>query len=104
MTEYSVSLTLDDVCQQLQVSQRVCIDLVEYGIVSPSGGQPSEWSFDLQMLCAIQRAMRLHSDLDLDWPGVAMVVQLLDEREQLQLENRQLRQRLSRFLSGALTD
>ncbi|MEZ5491289.1 MAG: chaperone modulator CbpM [Gammaproteobacteria bacterium] len=98
MTEYSISLTLKDVCQQLEVSETLCIDIVEYGIVNPGGQHPADWLFDLEMVCTIQRALRLHSDLELDWSSVAIVAQLLDERDQLQAEIRLLRQQLARFL------
>ncbi len=100
MTEYSVAFTLQDVCRQLQVSESLCVELVEYGIVSPAGPDPADWAFDLEMVCTIQRAMRLHADLELDWSDVALVARLLDEREQLRAENQLLRQRLSRFLTG----
>ena len=104
MTEYSLTFTLEEVCRQLQMSEGLCRELVDYGIVTPGGRQPGDWSFDLEMICTMQRAMRLHSDLELDWSGVAMVAELLDEREQLLSENRRLRQRLSRFLADPLLD
>ena len=75
MTEYHVSFTLTDVCHRLQVSESLCVELVEYGIVSPVGPRPAEWTFDLEMLSSMQRAMRLHRDLELDWSGVALVTE-----------------------------
>ena len=47
----------------------------------------------------MQRAIRLQRDLDIDWVAVAMLIDLLREREQLSYENRILRQRLERFLA-----
>lgn len=104
MTEYTVSLTLDDLCQQLHLNRKLCIDLVDYGIVSPGGQRPSEWSFDLNMVCTIQRAIRLHSDLELDWADVAIVAELIEERDRLRAENQLLRQQLARFLDDPLID
>ena len=98
MTEYSITMNLQDLCQQLQVSESFCIELVEYGIVSPGGDRPSQWTFDLDMMCLIQRALRLHSDLGMDWADIAIVVELIEEREKLRAENQALRQRLARFL------
>ncbi|MCB1670354.1 MAG: chaperone modulatory protein CbpM [Pseudomonadales bacterium] len=95
---------MTDVCHRLQVSESLCVELVEYGIVSPVGPRPAEWTFDLEMLSSMQRAMRLHRDLELDWSGVALVTELLDEREQLRRENRILRRRLSRFVDDSLTE
>jgi len=98
VTEYSITLNLQDLCQQLQVSESFCIELVEYGIVSPGGDHPSQWTFDLDMMCLIQRALRLRSDLGMDWADIAIVVELIEERERLRAENQALRQRLARFL------
>ncbi|MBX9333661.1 chaperone-modulator protein CbpM, partial [Serratia marcescens] len=44
------------------------------------------------------RARRLRAELDLDWPGIAMALTLLDRVDTLQQENRQLRRQLARFL------
>ena len=49
----------------------------------------------------MQRAIRLHRELDIDWVAVAMLIDLLRERDRLQNENQVLRQRLGRFLSEA---
>ena len=43
-------------------------------------------------------ARRLRAELDLDWPGIAMALTLLDRVDTLQQENRQLRRQLARFL------
>lgn len=47
----------------------------------------------------VRRATRLHRDLELDWAAVALVENLIEEREQLIMENEVLTQRLQRFLS-----
>ena len=58
-----------------------------------------DWSFDAGSAHWMQRAIRLHRDLEIDWVAVAMLIDLLREREKLHRENRALRQRLGRFLS-----
>ena len=98
MTEYYLELSLEDICQELQLSESICVEIVEYGIVRPKGSQPTDWCFDLNMIGLIRRAVRLHQDLELAWQDVAIVSELLDERNQLQAENELLRRRLDRFL------
>ena len=44
-----------------------------------------------------KRARRLQGELQIEWAGIALALQLLDELEQLRAENSQLRRRLSRF-------
>lgn len=98
MTDYYVELTLTDLCHELQLSEHICVEIVEYGIVRPHGRKPGDWTFDPTMLTMIRRALRLQQDLELDWPDVAIITRLLDERDRLQEENLRLKQRLSRFL------
>lgn len=98
MTEYDIEFGLTDICDELQVSEEVCVELVSCGIVNPPGSGPDEWAFDLTMVSLVRRAVRLRHELDLDWSGVAMVMNLMEEREQLRAENENLRQRLNRFL------
>jgi chaperone modulatory protein CbpM len=48
-------------------------------------------------LVVVKRALRLRRDLDLEWAGIALALELMAELEQLRHENSQLKQRLSRF-------
>jgi len=98
MTEY-ILLRLTEVCHELDLPREACEELVEHGIVHPEGDRPEEWAFDITMVSVIKRASRLRRDLDLDWSAVAMVVNLLEERDQLRAELEAMEQRLNRFLS-----
>ena len=71
--------------------------IVEHGIVEPSGPTPEQWLFDASALAIVKRAFRLQADLQIEWAGVALALQLLDELEHLRAENSHLRRRLSRF-------
>ena len=98
MNDHYLELSLVDICEAVELPEQTFVELVEHGIIRPGGRQPSEWSFDLTMVSIAKRALRLHRDLDLDWAAVAVIVDLIEERDRLQAENEQLRQRLQRFL------
>ncbi len=98
MSEY-ILLRLTEVCSELNLPREACEELVELGIVQPEGERPEDWTFDVTMISVIRRATRLRRDLDLDWSAVAMVVNLLEERDQLRAELEAMEQRLNRFLS-----
>ena len=98
MSEY-LYLRLTEVCSELNLPREACEELVEHGIVHPQGQRPEDWTFDVTMVSVIRRATRLRRDLDLDWSAVAMVVNLLEERDQLRAELEAMEQRLNRFLS-----
>lgn len=98
MNDYTVELDLNDVCDAVELPRNTFIKMVEYGIVEPRGETLTEWSFDLTMVSIARRAVRLRRDLKLNWSAVALVIELIEEREQLQAENELLNQRLQRFL------
>ncbi len=97
-TESSTSLYLHDTCHALGIPAEEVIAIVALGIVAPAGDSPDTWEFDLQMLSTARRAQRLQRDLHLDWEAVALVLDLLHERERLQQENTLLRRQLQRLL------
>lgn len=98
MNDHYIALSLDDICEAVELPEKTFVEIVEHGIISPSGELPAEWSFDLTMVSIAKRATRLHRDLELDWAAIAVILELIEERDFLKLENDALRQRLQRFL------
>lgn len=94
----AVHFSIHELCQAAEISSIHVIDIVEHGILAPLGESPEEWVFDVTMLCLLRRASRLHFDLELEWAAVALILDLLDDRENLLNENTHLQQRLDRFL------
>jgi chaperone modulatory protein CbpM len=100
MTTSLTQITVSELCECEGVSQPLLLQLVRYEIARPlAGSSVDDWVFDTGTAQWMQRAIRLQRELDIDWVAVAMLVDLLRERDQLAQENRALRQRLSRFLS-----
>jgi|DEB0MinimDraft_3_1074331.scaffolds.fasta_scaffold358526_1 chaperone modulatory protein CbpM len=98
MSDKPVKLNLSDICLAVELPEQVLLELVSHDIIQPQGERPSEWRFDVTMVTVVKRAVRLHRDLDLDWTAVAVIEELLEQREQLLAENAALRRRLHRFL------
>ena len=98
MTEYSIHITLADLCHHTDTPQETIVEFVELGILEPVDQTQTDWIFAVETVQIIRRANRLHQDLGINWAGVALALDLLSQREQLQLENQALRQRLQRFL------
>ncbi|WP_411185306.1 chaperone modulator CbpM [Pseudomonas sp.] len=97
MSTLIMQLNIHEFCQCAELTQVTLLEIVDHGIVEPSGTTPDEWLFDNNALVAVKRARRLQSDLQIDWAGVALALQLIDELEQLRAENSHLRRRLSRL-------
>jgi len=81
IADYSqdVSLTLKELCDICRVSSQLIDDLVEYEIIIPKQSNQEQWLFDIAELKRIQTALRLQRHLELNWAGVALVLDLLDE-------------------------
>ncbi|KEI70542.1 chaperone modulator CbpM [Endozoicomonas elysicola] len=93
-------LSFTEVCLQTGVAEETIIEIIEQGIVEPVGTSRGEWRFSPAMVLLTRKAVRLHDDLDVDWPGIALAIELLEKLDQLRQENRHLKQRLGRFMSG----
>ncbi|MFT4861131.1 MAG: chaperone modulatory protein CbpM [Pseudohongiellaceae bacterium] len=98
MSNHTIEITLSEICQAVNLSEQKIVELVEHDIVHPIGPEPASWSFDVAMVSTARRAARLHQDLELEWSAVAVIVELIQQRDQLIAENETLKKRLQRFL------
>ncbi|HSM30648.1 MAG TPA: chaperone modulator CbpM [Woeseiaceae bacterium] len=88
--EEEVVLSLAEVCRASRLSAERVIEMAEEGIVEPVGSSPERWRFHGASLRRVRCARRLEEDLGVNTAGIALVLDLLDELEQL-------RARLGRF-------
>ncbi len=98
MSETSYYLTLTELTHSVRLSPDAIIALVDCGIVAPRGDQPQQWLFEPRMVQMIQRACRLQRDLELDWPAVALALELIEDLERLREENQRLRRQLAALM------
>ena len=91
----SVLFTLSEICERCGTPAEIIIEMVEYGIVTPITEQPrSPWQFNVSALARLHRAQRLRRDLELDLPGLALSLELLDEIDGLKKQIASLQQQL----------
>lgn len=91
-------LSFTEVCLQTGVTAELVIEIIEQGIVEPVGATPDDWRFSPYMVTVTNKALRLRRDLEVDWAGIALAIELLEELDQLREHNRCLQRRLSRFV------
>lgn len=96
-SQIKVTVCSSDLCQQIEITEQELVEIVTQGIVKPHDLQASEWQFDAEVITIIARANRLRCDLQINWPGVALALDLLDEVDSLRRENQSLQRRLRRF-------
>jgi chaperone modulatory protein CbpM len=59
------------------------IALVDYGVLEPLGNDASDWHFAAPYVLRARKARRLTHDLGLNLAGVALVLELIEERDAL---------------------
>jgi len=89
--------TLIEICQLVDIPPEELTEVVELGVISPLESD-SGWIFDYHALYSLKRASRLRIELELEWPGTAVALTLLDKVERLEQENAQLKRLLERLL------
>lgn len=94
----SLFFSLSQMCERLGLHAEVVMEWVEFGIVEPAPREnASRWVFSSEALARAERAKRLRRDLDLNVPGVALSLDLLDEIEMLHRQVASLKQQLQRM-------
>lgn len=74
--------TLEEVCNICRISPEFIDDLIEYEIINPHQLKLKP-VFNVNHLQRIKATLRLQRDLELNLPGIAIVLDLLDEIEDL---------------------
>jgi chaperone modulatory protein CbpM len=83
-----VELTTGDLCHACATSTEWIVELVHEGVLEVEGEDVDAWRFSGSTLARAIRARRLQRELDLNLHGVALVLELMDEIENLRLELR----------------
>ena len=82
-TEVVETLTLEELCHFCQTDEAWVAELVEHGVLDPKGSTAQTWRFQGVSIARAKKARRLSRDLGINTAGVAMVLDLLQEREQI---------------------
>jgi len=86
VVEEDVQLSLAELCRACAADDDLVRQLVEHGVIEPQGSAPQAWVFAGASLRRTRVALRLLRDLELNLPGAALAVELLDEIARLQRE------------------
>ena len=83
LLDETVTYTLTELTQFGGLQEKIIIEMVEYGIVEPEGENQEKWIFRSKSIIRFQKAIRLHQDLNINWPGISLALDLLDEVHEL---------------------
>ena len=75
------ALSLQDLCRFCEAEEAWVVELVEYGVLEPNGSTAQTWRFRGASIVRAKKARRLNRDLGINTAGVALVLELLEERD-----------------------
>ena len=78
--------TVEDLCLACSVDANWIAELVEHGVIEPIGEVGADWRFTSLTIVRVAKAKRLERDLNLNPPGLAVVLDLLDEIDDLRAQ------------------
>ena len=80
------ALTLEEFSSACCAQEHWIIELVDEGILEPSGGDISQWLFTGSSLPRARIVRRLQRDLGINIAGAALVLNLMEEVEDLRTQ------------------
>lgn len=91
LVEEEVHMSIVEISQATRTPEDLIMSWVSEGVLSPAGSSPQDWRFSGDSLKRAKTAAHLTHDLELNTPGVALALDLLDEitrlRSQLLRQN-----------------
>ena len=79
-----IHLTLVELCQACHAPEEYVITWVFEGVLQASGSAPQDWRFTGPALRRAKLALWLSRDMEINPPGVALALDLLDDIASLQ--------------------
>jgi chaperone modulatory protein CbpM len=83
--EYAV-LSVDELSRLCAVDKTYIVELVEEGVLTVIEVEATEWRFRGAALRRARIALRLQRDLEINLPGVALALELMEELDRLRNE------------------
>ncbi len=83
IVENETHLTLRQLCDTCAVHAEYIINLVNEGVIEPTGVEKSHWYFSGVTIKRVRKAKNLQRDLGVNLAGIALALELIDEIEQL---------------------
>lgn len=80
----TIILSLDELSNTVRLQREVIIELVDLQLMQPQGETEQDWIFDELCLKRARLAANLFHDLEINTPGIALAIELLEQIEALE--------------------
>ena len=77
------SITLVEIIASAHIERTLVIEMVDAGLLDPSGDAIEQWQFASRDLRRLRVAQRLVNDLGVNLSGAALILDLIEERDAL---------------------
>lgn len=88
LLDEQMRLTLEELCQVCKADEHLVVELVREGVVEAWTSETDQWIFSGVAVTRVRTAIRLQQDLDVNLPGAALALELIDEIERLRSRRR----------------
>ncbi|MBZ0218143.1 MAG: chaperone modulator CbpM [Fimbriimonadaceae bacterium] len=78
-----LALALEDICETCDLTESKIRAYIEEGVVDVQGDDVKQWRFSEVSIVQFQKAQRLEQDLRLNPAGVAIVLDLMSQIDEL---------------------
>lgn len=79
--ETEPEFSFEEFCLACDSAPEFLYEVIEYGIVDPKGLSKENWKFSANHLRRVRTIVHLQKDLEVNLPGAALAVELLEEME-----------------------
>ncbi|MCE0724318.1 chaperone modulator CbpM [Legionella resiliens] len=86
LVEETTTISLTEVSQKYHISKELLLEMAEYGLFSCKTMKAEHIKLNQNDLRKMESAFRLHKDLGINLPGVALALELLEKIDQLNEE------------------
>ncbi len=88
LLDEQMQLTLEELCQVCKADEHLVVEMVREGVVEAWTSETDQWVFSGVAVTRVRTAIRLQQDLDVNLPGAALALELIDEIERLRSRRR----------------
>lgn len=78
--------SFQEVCERYHIPKELLAEMIEYGLFSPQSAPVEQYYLSPRDLKRLESAFRLHRDLEVNLPGVALALDLLEQLEEMRSE------------------
>ena len=86
LIEETTTISFSEVCRKYNIPKELLIEMIEQGLFPNQTTQIEQVALDQKALRRLESAFRLHRDLGINMPGVALALELLEEIEKMHSE------------------